>query len=66
MHRRIPESSKTDIMTGVIPIPTGIPMLQIQTGDFMQVLKLTTMTTRGDGDLLGDGMEVTARIGVGV
>jgi hypothetical protein len=65
MQRRIPENSKTDIMTGVVPTPIGTPMLQIQTGDFMQVLRQTTMTTHGDGDLPGDGMVVTAHIGVG-
>lgn len=65
MQRRIPENSKTDIMTGVVRIPTGAPMLPIQTGDFMQVRRQTTMTIHGDGDPLGAGMVVTAHIGAG-
>lgn len=52
-------------MTGAVPIQIGIPLLQIPTGDFMQVLRQTTMTTHGDGDLLGDGMVVIAHIGAG-
>lgn len=52
-------------MTGAVPTPIGILMLQIQIGDFMQVHKRTTMTTHGDGDLRGDGMVVTAHIGAG-
>jgi len=63
MQRRIPENSKIDIMTGVVPILIGTPTLLIQTGDFMQVRRQTTMTTHGDGDLLGAGMVVIAHIG---
>jgi len=52
-------------MTGAVPIQIGIPLLQIPTGDFMQVLRQTTMTTLGGGDLRGDGMVVIAHIGAG-
>lgn len=52
-------------MTGAVPIQIGIPLLQILTGDFMRVPRQTTMTTHGDGDLLGDGMVVIAHIGAG-
>lgn len=38
-------------------MPIG-EMLQIPIGECMQVLKPIIMTTHGDGDLLGGGMEV--------